>query len=143
MAHVTRFQDWQSRLDASLRETAARELEYGHLDCCLFAANVVLAITGHDPAHDLRGQYDSERAAYELMQARFGGYIEKTVAALAKRSGFEEIPVLMAQRGDVVLVGSNRQCAAGVIDMTGCGAAIYPKKLLSVPITHVRRAWRI
>jgi hypothetical protein len=107
MDHITRFQDWQSRLDAILRETAARELEYGQLDCCMFSANVVLAITGHDPAHDLRGRYDSERAAYALMKDKFGGYIEKTVAALAKRSGFEEIPVLMAQRGDVVLVHSS------------------------------------
>jgi hypothetical protein len=139
---VVRFEDWPSRLDAILRETARLELEYGQLDCCMFCANVVRAITGHDPAHDLRGRYDSEQAAHELMKEKFCGYIEKTVAALARRSGFEEIPVLMASRGDVVLVGSNRLCAAGVIDMTG-NAAIYPKRLLSVPIKHARRAWRV
>ena len=140
---VLRYQDWTSRLDAVLRETANRELEYGQLDCCMFCANVVLALTGFDPAHDLRGQYDNENAAYALMKDRFGGYIEKTVSTLAKRSGFEEIPVLMAQRGDVVIVGSNRQCSAGVVDMSGRNAAIFPKKLMYVPIRHARRAWRV
>jgi len=139
---VVRYEDWPSRLDAILRETARRELEYGQLDCCMFCANAVLAITGHDPAYDLRGQYDSENAAYALMKEKFGGYIEKTVAALAKRSGFEEIPVPMARRGDVVLVGSNRQCAAGVVDLSG-KAAVYPKRLIAVPITNARRAWRV
>lgn len=140
---IARIQDWPQRLDAVLRETATRDLEYGQLDCCLFSANVVLAMTGHDPAHDLRGQYDSERAAYNLMKELFGGYIEKTVAALAQRSGFGEIPVLMAQRGDVVLVGNNRKCAAGVVGMSGNSAAVFAGKLVYLPIVHARRAWRV
>lgn len=139
---VLRYQDWTSRLDAVLRETANRELEYGQLDCCMFCANVVLALTGFDPAYDLRGQYDSENSAYTLMHEKFNGGIEKTVSALAKRSGFEEIPVLMAQRGDVLLVGKKGKQSSGVVGMDG-RAVIFPEKLMHLPIRHARRAWRV
>lgn len=139
---VLRFQDWTSRLDAVLRETANRGLEYGQLDCCMFSANVVLAMTGFDPAHDLRGKYDSEESAYALMREKFNGGIEKTVSALARRSGFEEIPVLMAQRGDVLLVGNRGRQASGIVGMDG-QAVIFPKELTHLPIRHARRAWRV
>lgn len=131
------------RLAQALAESAARPLQYGQLDCCLFAANIVLAITGRDPALDLRGQYASEREAYDLMRQRFGGGIETTVAALAQRAGFTEIPPALAQRGDVVLAGRRRQCAAGVVDTSGRKIALFPRRLVLVPAAQARRAWRV
>lgn len=142
MAHLSRFQDWQTRLAYALAEIAQQEIEYGKIDCGLFAADIIMAMTGTDVAHDLRGKYKTERGAYAFLKRKFGGYAE-SVTAVAERSGMPEVTVLMAQRGDLLLVGSVDRCAAGIVDMTGHRAAIYPKRLAFVPIAHAQRAWRV
>ncbi|KAB2782534.1 hypothetical protein F9L00_03440 [Brucella anthropi] len=69
---------------------------WGQSDCILTAADAVEAVLGDDPAKDIRGKYKSKTAAYRLIKQR--GF--KSVAE-ALSSLFEEIPVALAQRGDL------------------------------------------
>ncbi|OYR15547.1 hypothetical protein CEV32_4823 [Brucella rhizosphaerae] len=58
--------------------------------------DAIEAITGTDPAADIRGKYKSKAGAYRLIKQR--GY-DNLGAVLADR--FAETPVAMAGRGDV------------------------------------------
>nr|WP_313011596.1 hypothetical protein [Brucella intermedia] len=71
-------------------------LVWGQSDCILTAADAVEAVLGDDPAKDIRGKYKSKTGAYRLIRQR--GF--KSVAD-ALSSLFEEIPVALAQRGDL------------------------------------------
>nr|WP_278377181.1 hypothetical protein [Brucella anthropi] len=71
-------------------------LVWGRSDCILTVADAVEAVLDDDPAKDIRGKYKSKVGAYRLVRQR--GF--KSVAdVLASR--FEEIPVALAQRGDL------------------------------------------
>jgi hypothetical protein len=70
---------------------------WGQLDCCLFAANVIRDMTGHDYAEDLRGTYDTQFGAARVLH-RYGGLEELVDHFL----GPSQAPSL-ARRGDVVL----------------------------------------
>lgn len=70
---------------------------WGQNDCCLFAADAVLAMTGADLAGDYRGSYDDVKSALRVMPQ--GGLREVATRALG-----EPISSLMAAVGDVVLM---------------------------------------
>ena len=114
--------------------------KWGENDCCLFAADWVLALTGADHAESLRGKYATALAAYRLLGPRgVAGQIEDA----ATRSGWSEIPPLTAQRGDVAIVddGKGRDCLAVCVN----GGFIAPGKnnMVRVPYAKAKRAWRI
>lgn len=94
---IQRHRDWQSRLQACLAERRTRAFEWGRHDCCLFVCDCVLAMTGHDPAADVRG-YTTERQAMRIVR-QLGG-----MQAIASSRFGEQVPVLMAQVGDVGLL---------------------------------------
>jgi hypothetical protein len=143
MANLNRFQDWQSRLDASLVEASHKSISYGTIDCCLFPANIILSITGTDLASNLRGKYKTELSAYRTMKRLFNGGIKETIEKIAEFNELIEINVNSAQRGDLVFVGDDKYCAPGIIGMSGTDIAIFPMKLVYIPIKFARKAWRI
>ena len=61
-----------------------KPFEWGKHDCCLFAANVVKAMTGEDPMVEFRGKYTDQESAiaalkkygsvnlYQTMRRKFG-----------------------------------------------------------------------
>ncbi|SHI91145.1 DUF6950 family protein [Wenxinia saemankumensis] len=65
---MTRLPDWRPRLEAVLRDARGRAFAYGAWDCALFAADCIAAMTGKDPAAELRG-YDSFRAGLDRLRA--------------------------------------------------------------------------
>jgi len=67
-----RVRDWQSRLQACRAERCERPFAWGALDCALWGADCVHAVTGTDPAADLRGTY-SDAAGAARVVARLGG----------------------------------------------------------------------
>jgi len=93
-----RIRTWQSALDALVRERLNQPFAWGKQDCALFAADCVWAVTGVDPAEDLRGSYSSAAGAAEVIAG--GGGLGNIAAA---RLG-EAIIVELAQVGDVVLI---------------------------------------
>lgn len=129
-----RHRDWQSRLQACLAERRLRAFEWGVHDCCLFVCDAVQAMTGHDPAADVRG-YRTERDAARLVK-RLGGLR----AIGAARFGAEIAPAL-AQTGDVALVVvDGRESLA----LCGGGHLLAPglEQLQTLPLSSAIAAWR-
>lgn len=92
-----RRQDWQLRFAEFATARRSMPFEWGKNDCCLFAADAVLAMTGKDPAEPLRG-YSSALAAQRLIDEA-GGLHE-----LASRFLGKSVSPLMAGTGDVALL---------------------------------------
>lgn len=131
-----RLRDWPERLAALFAASAARPFEWGSFDCCLFAADAVLAVTGHDPAADLRATYSTEAGAARVLR-RHGG-----VAGVAAARAGREVSPALAQPGDVGLSHHNPELPALAV-WGGCawhqaGAV----GLEVVPAESVARAWR-
>jgi hypothetical protein len=70
---------------ARLRDLVQRRrhvpFAWGSADCCLWAADAVLATIGRDPAADLRSRYSSARGALRLL-AQHGGMASLVTARL-------------------------------------------------------------
>lgn len=137
---MTRFEDWPTRLADFIKGAEKRPFSWGEWDCCLLAADWVLAVTGVDTAAELRGKYKSASGAARIIKQR-GGILEM-VRALTDAQGMPEINTRMAQRGDVCLVDTPLGDALGVC----LGAKIAcagPDGLNLLPITAARAAWRV
>lgn len=126
---------WRPRFDALIQSRMSAPFSWGWNDCCLFAADAALAITGVDHAADVRGTYSTEREAMRVLK-RLGG-----VSSLASRGGDECLP-LTARTGDVCLVMQGDRealavCAGHVL------LAPAATGLAAHQLTDALRAWRI
>lgn len=90
-----RFANWPVRLADFIESRRETPFQWGKADCCLFAADAVLAMTGRDFAASFRNTYDSALSARRII-ADAGG-----VPSLVP---FAEIEPGYAQRGDVVML---------------------------------------
>ena len=79
--------------------------EWGRVDCCLWPADAVRAMTGKDIASDFRGKYKTARKAASLL-AKAGG-----LEGLGERAGARIAP-LCAGVGDVGVVQAEREVGA-------------------------------
>ena len=93
---MSRLPDWEERLHAYLASRAGAEHAYGVIDCCLFSADAVEAMTGHDPAAAFRGRYSSAAGSARALKRYGAGTLEATIDTM-----FEAIPVAFARRGDL------------------------------------------
>lgn len=91
---MARIQNWPHALAEYLRARQTMPFEWGVHDCAHFAAGAVQAITGEIPAFP---RYKTQRAALKLIA-------QKPLRDRAGELLGPEIPVLMAQRGDIVMV---------------------------------------
>ena len=113
-------------------------------DCCMFAADAVLEITGVDVAAAFRG-YRTHEEATSIVQS-FGGFAEMC-DAIASKFGVPEVRLSFAQRGDLVLVQIDENSfALAIVDMDGIHA-VTPGQygLLSIGLLGKTclKAWRI
>jgi hypothetical protein len=92
-----RVREWPERLAALFAARAGTPFTWGQHDCCLFAADAVLAVTGHDLAADLRGTYSTAAEAARVL-AQLGGVVGIAIARAGK-----VVPAALAQPGDVGL----------------------------------------
>ena len=93
-----RVEGWERQLTEYLVAAAQRTPEWGAHDCALWAAGWVKVCTGRDHVTDWVGTYSTETGAARAMRRR--GY--QSVADIAT-AHLEEKPVMLAQRGDLVL----------------------------------------
>lgn len=127
--------DWQIKLGATIAAATKRPFLWGEHDCCLFAADCAIAVCGIDPAEKFRGTYnDATGARKALLKAR------KTIDTLAA-DYFKEVPVALAQRGDLVVLDSEFGRVAGVV----WGAGVWVTTPDGVRCVHQKpaRAWRV
>lgn len=147
---MTRPPDWQSKMIAALAARRDEPFVWGGHDCALFACDIAEAICGIDFAEPLRGHYTTRRGAYKVLKSFAGGALEEAAAKIAEDHNCEEVPILMARRGDIVIAELTvtydgheyvQDCLGvclgqGAAYATGTGFA-------QAPITQARRAWRI
>lgn len=109
--------------------------EWGRNDCCLFAADAVLAMTGEDPAASLRG-YSSALAAQRLIDEAGG------LQALASQALGEPVSQLMAGVGDVVLLTNEGRELLAICN--GINAvAPGPDGMVVLDMAAALAAWKI
>lgn len=132
---IARVRDWPERLDAAMRAHADAPFTWGAHDCCMFAADCVLAVTGIDPAADLRGEYADAAGAVRTLE-RVGG-----LEALCDARLVERVPVAAAYVGDVGIANTGDRDALVV-----CGGTLWhgaaAQGTAIVPPGAVRLAWR-
>jgi len=144
---IQRSSTWLTKeLDVFLRENANAKFVWGTLDCSLFAANAIQAMTGVDIADDFRGKYADEASAFALIKTVTGGTTVSDAAAhCASKHGLTEWKYpLQAQRGDLVVVQNGTNLIAGVVDLSGkYVASIGETGILRVSIRNIKRAWQV
>ncbi len=133
--------DFAERLADGLAAARDRPFAWGRHDCALFACELVGAATGVDYAADFRGRYRSAAGAARLLKRFAGGGLEAAAEKITRDNGLEEVPPLMAQRGDFVLVDETAGPALGVCLGSHIVAA-GPMGAVLRPLDAARRAWR-
>lgn len=103
---VERRRDWRARLDAYLDGLTGRTFCWGSIDCALFAADAVLAMTDMDLAADFRGKYSTAFGASRAIK-KAGFWFVSDVAA----ARLPELPVALLRLGDVAVVFEHDQPA--------------------------------
>jgi hypothetical protein len=105
---MRRHDNWPTLLAAFIEERRHSPFAWGSNDCCLFAADWVLQVTGHDIAQKFRGHYNSALGAQRFVAE--GGGVENLIANV----GAQRLPALLAQRGDLVSMDNGEGVALGV-----------------------------
>lgn len=82
MIGLTRRRDWRPRLDAYLDNIDGKPFKWGELDCALFAADAVLAMTDVDFAVDFRGRYADQDGAEAAIRSAGAESYEAYVSTL-------------------------------------------------------------
>lgn len=110
---MPRHPDWQKRLNAVVAKHQALPAQYGLSDCYLIADDAVEAVTGDQMFPYARRYKTPAGAAKQLRKHGF----ETVWDAFAAR--FREVPVLMAQRGDIGVYDNNGELSGGVFTALG------------------------
>lgn len=133
MAATTRLRDWQSRLQTILAARRKVPFAWGTNDCCTFAGDCVLAMTGVDTMPDLR----THRTAAEAAEVLRGVSIRKLVDERLTR-----IDPVMAAVGDIGLVSTGN--GPGLAVCMGLHWTLPgPAGLVTLPPDAARTAWRV
>lgn len=130
-----RVNGWQDQLSALIQNRRAQAFRWGSNDCCLWVADAVLAITGIDPAHDIRGSYKTARGASSALRM-IGG-----LTGAGERCG-ASIPPLCAASGDVGIVSDGEKELLAV-----CNGEVWlttaATGLCAIDLHAARLAWRV
>jgi hypothetical protein len=117
---MTRFGDWQSRLDRFIRDNRERPFAYGSFDCCLFVCDAIQVMTGVDVAAEFRGRYHSRTEALRRVREATGvSSVRRVVEYVTSRHGMISVPVLYLGRGDVALIQRARDYSLGLVAFDG------------------------
>lgn len=135
---LIRLPAWRSRLSACVEGALHRPFEWGRQDCALFAADVVQAMTGVDPAREWRGRYSTRIGAARILRKIIGANGETGLAG----KYFPEIAPVLAADGDVAVVDQDGRRVLGVILGPMFGSP-GPDGLAFVPSDEVIRAFHV
>jgi hypothetical protein len=100
--------------------------------------DAVVAVTGIDPAEDIRGgKYSTAAGAKRILKKRGLDDVEAALASL-----FPPVAPLMAQRGDVGVVERDGALSCGFV--CDRGSAVKDERGLSfVPQTEIKAAFKV
>jgi hypothetical protein len=129
---------WQCELLRFLTATRNTRFAYGTFDCCLFACDAIKAMTGTDIAAAFRGTYTTGKAAHQLH-----GSVRTIAETVTTQFEMPAVPVLLAQRGDLVLIKRARDYSLGVVDLKGQIAIALRTGNGRIPLERAAAAWRV
>jgi len=132
-----RLPDWEGRLGELVGSSLYKPFEWGKFDCCTFAADAVVAVRGDDPLKYIRGSYGSLKSAWRLL-SELGGL----KVAVTKAMGPPMMHKALAQRGDIVLVESDKYPALAVV-VGQAALAPLVTGVQRVPARDWIEAWRV
>jgi hypothetical protein len=133
---MKRFADWETRIGVYVESLRDQPFLWGKLDCAIFAAGAVEAMTGVDPMAGLSG-YGSEAEADRVLKTETGGTLVRFMD-----SKFERVPVGFAHRGDLVMVDGGLALAMGEVAIQ-VGEHGAREGLIRRPRAEWQRAWRV
>ncbi len=133
---MSRLPAWQTRFALLCIERQRRPFEWGSHDCCLWASDAVLAITGQDFAEGLRGTYATTAEAARML-AEVGGVRQLATDVLGN-----PVSPLMATVGDVVLFEQDGRALLAVCN-GGTALAVAERGLEPMPMTAALAAWKV
>jgi len=144
---IKRSPTWLTQeLATFLQQNANAQFVWGTLDCSLFAADAIKAMTGIDVADDFRGKYTDKTSAFALIKSVTGGTTVGDAAAYcATKHGLTpwKYP-LQAQRGDLVTVENNGELIAGIVDLSGKRVACLSETgIVRFSIMGIKQAWHV
>ena len=131
--------DWPEKLDLFIQEKRDQPFEWGVNDCCLFAADWLVILTGIDPAADVRG-YTGELEAWRIVKDKGG--VEQMARDAFAAQGWTESPIGFARRGDIVAIDGDHGASLGVC----CGpiaAFAGPEGVVFRKFTDCKTSWRV
>ncbi|SDX54258.1 DUF6950 family protein [Allgaiera indica] len=135
---MKRRDDWMQRLSNYIGRHSRAGFRYGELDCALFAAGAVAAMTDEDLSAPYRGRYKTLTGALRVL--RKAGHRDHIALV---DSLFEAVPPAFAHPGDVVCVDTEDGPALGVLQ----GPKIYLLTEANGIQTRSRldavKAWRV
>jgi hypothetical protein len=132
---LTRYLDWPERLAKMITLADKKKFCLGVHDCCFFAADCILAITGTDVAKELRGM------PLKPILKGFGS-VEFLAAIKACDYQMKSIPPRTARRGDICLLNAGRGDTLGVC----VGARVAcpgDEGLVFFSLSTARAAWMV
>ena len=109
-----RHPDWLKRLNDVVAKHQALPAQYGVSDCYLIADDAVEAVTGKTMHGAAARRYKTPAGAAKQLRKRGFQNVQEAFAAR-----FAEIPVLMAQRGDIGVYDNNGEISGGVFTSVG------------------------
>ena len=139
---LTRKLGWEQILERAVQDARDRTFEWGKFDCCMWACDVVLAITGLDVAALFRGQYNSRNSMAKMLKRKGAFSLSSLCGTVARAHRMPEIPPLSARRGDLVLVKESGRHSLGVC--TG----VYVRATAAKGLAYMEqdtwvKAWRV
>ncbi|MEC9346050.1 MAG: hypothetical protein VYB54_07470 [Pseudomonadota bacterium] len=131
---MNRRPDWERILDLAIEHARSQPFSWSHRNCAIWCADVVHAMTGHDPGATWRNLPDNAWNV-RMAVARAGGLARIATDALGPSS-----PIAMARRGDVVLLagdGALGICVGRRVAVPG------PKGLAFASLEAGEMCWRV
>lgn len=137
-----RPENWPELLDAHLRYWASQPFVWGKTDCVTFAAAWLTQLR-YPPVFPEGINWDSPLSAYREFHSR-GGFVS-AIGARLDELGCDRIPLVRAQRGDLVVVRiDDRRLALGIAN--GKGVAVPTRDLGVSELPLIKRgvdAWAV
>lgn len=126
------------QLNNLLKNHKDQPFVWGKNDCCLFAANTVLATTGKDLAAEFRGKYRTKMGAARILKKH--GY--QSIEQLLNAKLGTPIAPLTATTGDVALIENyDQERSAGIVFRSSV-YCVGLRGLIQVPLSSVIYVWR-
>lgn len=130
-----RKENWPSILAAEIEKARNLSFSWGTHDCSLWVGRVVHAISGIDDVLRFEGTYRDETGAKDVLRTICDGGIVKYLNGRLKA-----IPVLTAQRGDVVY-----DAKSGAIGICMGRQSFFVSKqgFVTMSTADLKRAWKV